>query len=82
MFVTLNGEDQFLLVGPAGNAIGPDAVRDFVAEPLTIHGELLQRGESRLLRIDVAALHHNLKSKQSCDQPNPRNRERAGGPYR
>jgi hypothetical protein len=58
IFVTLNGEDQFLLVGPAGNAIGPEAVRDFVAEPITIHGELLQRGESRLLRIDLGALRH------------------------
>jgi hypothetical protein len=58
ILVTLNGKDQFLLVGPAGNAISPDALREFVAEPITIHGELLQRGESRLLRIDVGALRH------------------------
>src|SRR5208282_2155438 len=56
IFVTLNGEDQFLLVGPDGNAVGRDALREFVAEPITIQGELLRRGESRLLRIDVGAL--------------------------
>ena len=58
IFVTLNGEDQFLLVGPDGKAIGRDELRAFVAEPITIQGELLQRGESRLLRIDVRTLRH------------------------
>jgi len=58
IFVTSNGEDQFLLVGRDGRAIGRDALREFVAEPITIRGELLQRGESRLLRIDASALRH------------------------
>ena len=58
LFVTLDGEDQFLLIGPNGHAIGRDALREFVAEPITIEGELLQRGESRLLRIDVGTLRH------------------------
>jgi len=57
IFVTLSGEEQFLLVGPDGNAIGADALREFVAEPITIRGELFQKGESRLLRIDLGALH-------------------------
>jgi hypothetical protein len=58
IFVTLDRGDQFLLVGPDGNAIGREALREFVAEPITIQGELLQRGESRLLRIDARALRH------------------------
>ena len=57
IFVTNNG-DQFLLVDPEGHALGHDALRKFVAEPITIHGELLQRGESRLLAIDPRALQH------------------------
>jgi hypothetical protein len=58
IFVTNNEGDQFLLVDREGRALGHDALREFVAEPLTIHGELLQRGESRLLKIDARALHH------------------------
>ncbi len=58
IFVTNNGENQLLLIGPDGSALGRDALREFVAEPITIRGELLQRGESRLLKIDPRALHH------------------------
>ena len=58
IFVSLDGDQRFLLVGPDGSAIGRDALRDFVAEPITITGEALQRGESRLLRVDPRMLHH------------------------
>ena len=58
IFVTSNGGEQFLLVGPGGNALGRDALRDFVAESLTLRGELLQRGDSRLLKIDPQELRH------------------------
>jgi hypothetical protein len=58
IFVTVGGEDQFLLVDPDGNAVGRDVLREFVAEPITIHGELLQIGDSRLLRIDARTLRH------------------------
>jgi hypothetical protein len=57
IFVTLDGE-QFLLVGPDGSAIAPDALREFIAEPITIKGEALRRGEARMLRVDAAKLHH------------------------
>ncbi|MGA6951987.1 MAG: hypothetical protein WBQ40_10380 [Candidatus Sulfotelmatobacter sp.] len=60
MFVSSNGEDQYLLVGPDEAAIGRDALREFVAEPITLSGELLQRGGTRLLRIDAGALRHTL----------------------
>ena len=58
IFVTSDGEDQFLLVGPDGNAIAADALREFVAEPITVTGEALRRGETRMLRVDVGKLHH------------------------
>ena len=57
IFVTLDGE-QFLLVGPDGNAISPDALREFVAEPMTVTGEASRRGESRMLQVDLRHLHH------------------------
>ncbi len=59
IFVTTDGGGQLLLVDPDGNAIGRDALREFVAEPITIHGELLQKGDSRLLRIDARKLRHS-----------------------
>ena len=58
IFVTLDGEEQFLLVGANGNAIAPDALREFVAEPITMTGEALRKGETRMLRVDVGKLHH------------------------
>ena len=58
IFVSLDGEHQFLLVGPDGNAIAANALREFVAEPITLTGEALGRGESRLLRVDLRELHH------------------------
>ncbi|MFZ0686943.1 MAG: hypothetical protein WAM89_15475 [Terriglobales bacterium] len=58
IFVTANGGEQFLLVGPGGTALGRDALREFVAEPLTLRGELFERGNSRLLRINPKELRH------------------------
>ncbi len=58
IFITSNGQSQLLLVGTDGSALGRDALREFVAEPVTIRGELLQRGESRLLKIDPRELRH------------------------
>ena len=57
--VTIDGHEQFLLVGLDGRALGRDVLREFIAEPTTIRGELLQRGENRLLRIDPRTLHHS-----------------------
>ena len=69
IFVTSNGVEQFLLVDPEGHALGHDALREFVAEPITIHGELLQRGESRLLMINASALTHMADGIQKAVQP-------------
>src|SRR6266849_1057451 len=58
IFVTNNGGAQFLLVDQEGRALGHDALREFVAEPITIRGELLQTGSTQLLMIDPRALRH------------------------
>jgi len=60
ILVSTDGHEQFLLVGLDERTLGRDALREFVAEPITIRGELLQQGESRLLRIDARKLHHSL----------------------
>ncbi len=59
IFVTTDGRQQFLLVGLDGRALGRDALREFIAEPITIRGDLLQLGDSRLLKIDARTLHHS-----------------------
>jgi hypothetical protein len=43
---------------PHRRAVGRDALREFIAEPITIGGKLLQQGESRLLMIDPHSRHH------------------------
>ncbi len=58
IFVTSDGHEQFLLVGLDGRALGRDALREFIAEPITIHGEVLARGDSRLLGIDPRSFRH------------------------
>ena len=58
IFVTTDGREQFLLVGLDGRALGRDALREFIAEPISIRGEVLARGDSRLLEIDPRSFHH------------------------
>jgi hypothetical protein len=58
IFVTTNGHEQLLLVGLDGRALGRDALREFVAEPIQIQGELLETGSTQLLKVDPRALRH------------------------
>ncbi len=58
IFVTTDGYKQFLLVGLDGLALGRDALREFIGEPITIRGEVLARGNSRLLEIDPRSFRH------------------------
>lgn len=58
LFVTIGRGEQFLLVGPDGRALSGDTLREFIAEPVTIHGELLRRGETRLVKIEPHTLQH------------------------
>ncbi len=50
--------EQFFLIGLDGRTLERDALREFIAEPITVRGELLQQGETRLLKIDPHKLHH------------------------
>jgi len=34
-------------------------LRKFIAEPIRLQGKLLERGDSRFLKIDLAELHHS-----------------------
>jgi len=58
IFVTTDGREQFLMVGLDGRALGGDALREFIGEPITIRGEVLARGDSRLLEIDPRSFRH------------------------
>jgi hypothetical protein len=58
IFISDDGQEQFLLVGEDGEALGRDSLREFIAEPITIRGELLQRGDDRLLMMDPRSLRH------------------------
>jgi hypothetical protein len=64
--VKTDGRQQFLLVGLDGRALGHDTLREFIAEPITIRGDLLQQGESRLLKIDARTLHHSADRIESA----------------
>jgi hypothetical protein len=59
LFVTADGQAQYMLVDLSGKAFGHGSLREFVAEPITARGELLQRGETRLLKIDPRGLTHH-----------------------
>jgi hypothetical protein len=58
IFVSADGREQLLLVGPDGQPVRRDVLQEFIAEPITIRGDLLQQGASRLLEIDARTLHH------------------------
>jgi hypothetical protein len=59
IFVTSDRHEQILLVGLDGRALGRDALREFIAEPIQIQGELLESGSTRLLKVDPDTFHHN-----------------------
>lgn len=58
IFVSTERGEQYLLVDSSGNALGHDALREFIAEPITVEGELRQRGQTRFLEINPRALRH------------------------
>jgi len=58
IFVAADHGEQYLLLDPQGNALGRDSLREFIAEPITVEGEIAQRGPTRFLKIDPRALRH------------------------
>jgi hypothetical protein len=58
IFVTSDRGEQYLLIGLDGRSLQRDVLREFVAEPMTLRGEALQRGDTRFLAIDPRTLRH------------------------
>ena len=61
LFVSFDTGARYLLIDRQGRALAYDTIREFIAEPLVASGELLQRGETQLLKIDVSELRHAAK---------------------
>jgi hypothetical protein len=59
LFVELATGKQFLLVAEDGGALPYNAIKEFVAEPLDIRGEVVQRGDEQLLKVDPRQLRHS-----------------------
>jgi hypothetical protein len=57
LFATTGG-NQLLLLDINGSALTHDFLRDFIAEPITVRGDLVQRGDTKFLKIDVRELRH------------------------
>ena len=66
IFVSAERGQQYLLVDTNGNALGRDALREFIAEPISVEGELLQRGETHFLKINSGALRHPTTTVQAA----------------
>ena len=58
IFISTDRHEQLLLVGLDGRALGRNALREFIAEPIQIQGELLETGSTQLLKVDPRALRH------------------------
>jgi len=71
IFVTAAGREQFLLVGPDGRALGRDALREFIAEPIRIQGELLESGSTQLLKVDPATFRHTSEGLRAVSKGSP-----------
>src|SRR5438552_9125282 len=52
IFVTATG-DRMLLTGLDGKPLAHDALQEFIAEPITVRGRQIQRGDERFLRIEL-----------------------------
>jgi hypothetical protein len=58
LFITSDRGEQFLLVDLEGRPLDHPALREFVSEPITIRGELLEAGGTRQLKIDTSTIRH------------------------
>jgi len=68
IFVTTDGREQFLLVGTDGRALRRDALREFIAEPIQIRGELLESGSTQLLKVDPGAFRHTSEGLRAASR--------------
>ena len=68
IFAGTNGE-QYVLVSPDLRPLTHGALREFVAERMRIHGELLRRGDQKLLAVDSQSLRHDSVAEQARSRP-------------
>lgn len=68
IFVTSDGHEQFLLVGLDGRALGGDALREFIAEPIQIQGELLESGSTQSLKVDPGGFRHTSEGLRAASK--------------
>ena len=66
IFIAADRGEQYVLVDAHGNALGHDALREFIAEPITVEGEIAQRGPTRFLKIDPQSLRHGAATIQAA----------------
>ena len=58
LFVEQKSGKQFVVVARGGEPIPYESIKAFIAEPLTITGELLQKGDIESLEIEPQGLRH------------------------
>jgi len=66
ILVSAEGSKQYLLLDMNGKALGHDDLREFIAEPVSVEGEVLQRGKMLFLKIDPQALQHAASAIQAA----------------
>jgi len=59
LFIESANGRQFLLVAQDGRALPYEALKEFIAEPINMTGELMQGGDAQVLRIDPSQLRHD-----------------------
>src|SRR6266498_5255378 len=61
LFISSEIGRQFLLTAKDGSSLPYSAFKDFIAEAINVTGEVAQRGDTEILRIDPSQLRHNSK---------------------
>ena len=68
IFVTTDGRERFQLVGLDGRALRRDALREFIAEPIQVQGELLESGSTELLKVDPSSFRHTSEGLRAASK--------------
>jgi hypothetical protein len=58
ILITSDGARQLLLVDREGQPLKRDALRDFIAEPITLTGRVVRSGEQMFMQLDAGMLRH------------------------
>ncbi len=58
LFISSEDGRQFLLTARDGRSLTYPGLKEFIAEPINVTGEFVQRGDTQILRIDPSQLRH------------------------